>query len=634
MCGIAGTLVFDRSAFRITPAFAGRMRDAMRHRGPDGSGLYLSPDGRLALGHRRLSIIDLSTLANQPMANEDGSIWVVFNGEVYNHADLRADLVRRGGHTWQTDHSDTEVLLHAYEEWGIDFVHRLRGMFAFALWDGRKRELWLVRDRLGIKPLYYSTHHGRLNFASEIKALLQDPQQDRVVNERSLFDYFSFLSSPAPETLFDGIYKVPAGHWFRVQPDGSMQCRRYWDYLASTAEQLTGTDDELAESLLGELRTAVRLHKISDVPMGVFLSGGVDSSLNAALFSEGEAAPIHTFTIGYKGQHESYGDETPHARQMAGRIGATHHELMLDAEDLVSFLPRMIEMQDEPLGDPVCVPVYYVSKLARDHGVTVCHVGEGSDELFGGYESWHRMQSIQERMDRWLPGIQRAALRTLAVAGFSRTVHYEWLRRRAQGQPVFWSGVESFSRYGKFRLISPRLRESFREYQSWQVIHPFYEDFCRRSGDTHPLAWMSYSNLVLRLPELLLMRVDKMAMSVGLETRVPFLDHVFVELAGRIPITRRCDAQGPKRLLKRAARGLVPDELLNRRKQGFGVPMHEWFVGRLQRLIRDELEVFLKETDFFDAREISGLLAQGQYNRAWYVLNFVLWWNHYIRSRP
>jgi asparagine synthase (glutamine-hydrolysing) len=634
MCGIVGTLVFDRSAFRISPSYLSGMRDAMRHRGPDGEGLYLAPDGRMGLGHRRLSIIDLSSAASQPMANEDHTLWVVFNGEIYNHADLRAELEQKGGHVWQTDHSDTEVLLHGFEEWGIDFVSRLRGMFAFALWDGRRRELWLVRDRIGIKPLYYSAHHGRLTFASEIKALLQDPQQERRVNEKSLFDYFSFLSSPAPETLFDGIYKLPAGHWMRVRPDGSMTCRRYWDILERAAEPLDRPDDQLVEQLRQELRTAVRLHKVSDVPMGVFLSGGVDSSLNAALFSEGESSPIHTFTIGYKGQHRSYGDETPHARQMAEHIGSRHHELLLDADDLVSFLPRMIEMQDEPLGDPVCVPVYYVSKLAREQGVKVCHVGEGADELFGGYESWYRMQSIQNRCDRWPRWMQQAGVQALRGVGLARTIHYEWLRRRAQGQPVFWSGVESFSRHGKFLIMSPRLRENFTPYQSWQVLGPYYRHFQQRAVDQHPLAWMTYSNLSLRLPELLLMRVDKMAMSVGLETRVPFLDHEVVELACRIPMQRRSDGQHPKRLLKQAARGLVPDNLLDRRKQGFGVPMHEWFVQRLRRLIRDELDVFLKETDFFDAREITRLLERGHHDRSWYVLNFVLWWNRYIRGTP
>jgi len=291
MCGIAGALVFDSSDFRITGSYIDSMRDSMVHRGPDGCGTWVSPDGRVGLGHRRLSIIDLSEEAGQPMANEDGSLRLTFNGEIYNHAEIRKELNAIGGHSWRTDHSDTEVILHAFEQWGIGCLERFRGMFAFALWDERNRELWLVRDRIGVKPLYYSIHNGRVTFASEIKALLKDPQQKRAVHEEAFFHYLSFLTTPSPQTLFEGIQKLPAGTWLRVRVNGSMEHCRYWDPLDRVEPLTDVSEEEIAERILTELRTSVALRKVSDVPVGVFLSGGIDSSTNAALFSEGLCFP-------------------------------------------------------------------------------------------------------------------------------------------------------------------------------------------------------------------------------------------------------------------------------------------------------------------------------------------------------
>src|SRR5437660_2905531 len=317
MCGIVGVLSFTNSSFRVSEPYLTRMRDVMSHRGPDGAGIFVSPDGRLGLGHRRLAIIDLSQNAIQPMTNEDGTLWVIFNGEIYNHAEIRTELERQGGHRWKTDHSDTEVILHAFEQWGIDCLQKFRGMFAMALWDAKRRQLWLIRDRMGVKPLYYSIHHGRITFASEIKALLEDEEQERGVNEEALYYYLSFNVTPAPQTLFSGIQKLPAGTWIRVSEDGRVQQSRYWDVWEHTEPLTNASEGEIAERLLAELLTAVKLRKISDVPVGVFLSGGIDSSTNAALFSEGEGNPVQTFSIGYDGDYQSYQNELHHARQMA-----------------------------------------------------------------------------------------------------------------------------------------------------------------------------------------------------------------------------------------------------------------------------------------------------------------------------
>ncbi len=513
MCGIVGALVFNNNNFTITESYISRMRDTMAHRGPDGSGDWISEDGRVGLGHRRLAIIDLSDAAAQPMSNENGTLWISFNGEIYNHAEIRAELEKTGAHQWKTDHSDTEVVLHAFEQWGIDCLHRFRGMFAMALWDAKARELWLIRDRIGIKPLYYSIHHGRIIFASEIKALLMDHDQKRAVDDEAFFHYLSFLTAPAPQTLFDGIKKLPGGTWLRVNDDGRICEHRYWDVWDHTMPLINVSEKEIAEQLLSELRVAVKLRKVSDVPVGVFLSGGIDSSTNAALFSEGEGNPIKTFTIGYEGQYQTYQNENHYARRMAKVVGADYHEQLLDMEDLIRFLPQMVRLQDEPIADPVCVPVYYVSKLARENGVIVCQVGEGADELFWGYPGWKTVLRLQACDDLPIPRVfKQLGLAVLGFMGMESTIYYEWLRRGTVGQPVFWGGAEGFMGVQKHRLLSHRLRKKFSRTDSWEVLRPIRQRFEQSAWEKSNLHWMSYLDLNFRLPELLLMRVDKMSM--------------------------------------------------------------------------------------------------------------------------
>jgi asparagine synthase (glutamine-hydrolysing) len=629
MCGIVGALAFGDESFRITPEYVERMRDTMAHRGPDGVGVWVDDAGRVGLGHRRLSIIDLSDAAAQPMCNADGSIQLVFNGEIYNHAEIRRELEATGRYRWKTDHSDTEVIIHAFEEWGIGCLERFRGMFALAIWDARERALWLVRDRIGVKPLYFSRHHGRLVFASEIKALLRDPQQPRAMDEDALFHFLSFLTTPAPQTLFAGIGKLPAGTWMRVGADGSVREHRWWDVWDHTTPLVGVPEAEIAERVLAELRTAVDLRKVSDVPVGVFLSGGIDSSTNAALFSEGGGHPLRTFTIGYQGENASYANETGYARRVAEDVGAEYHERLLSPDDLVRFLPCMVRLQDEPIADPVCVPVYYVSRLARDNGVTVCQVGEGADELFLGYPAWRKMLRLQEADDLPVPAAaKRLGLAALRVLGQHRTARYEYLRRGAVGQPLFWGGAEAFPEAYKHTLLAPRLRRDFAGRSSWEALQPIRSRFEEAAWDTSHLNWMTYLDLRLRLPELLLMRVDKMSMGASLEGRVPFLDHRFVELAMSIPTAVKT---GPgtelKRVLKRAVRGVIPDEVIDRPKQGFGVPVNEWFMGRLGDVAREELTSFCERTDVLDPGEVRRLLdSPGSANQKWYLLNLALWW--------
>jgi len=633
MCGIAGVLVFDGGDFQITEKYLIRMRDTMAHRGPDGAGVWISRDGKVGLGHRRLSIIDISDAAAQPMSNEDGSLWISYNGEIYNYAELRTALEKGSGHHWRTDHSDTEVIIHAYEEWGIDCIHKFRGIFAFALWDGRNRRLWLVRDRVGVKPLYYSVHNGRVVFASEIKALLVDSEQKRAVDEEAFYHFLTFLTSPPGRTLFAGIKKLKPGTRLCINPNGVIQEQKYWDALDFAEPFSNLSEDETAAMILDELRSSVRYRKVSDVPVGVFLSGGIDSSCNTSLFSEGETEPVKTFTIGYNGHYQTYENEFKYARLIARQVGARYHEHLLEVGDLIDFLPRMIYLQDEPIADPVCVPLYYVSKLARDSGVTVCQVGEGSDELFCGYPFWKEQLRLQA-YDRYpFPQfLKKIGLYIGRFLGGEDTVKYEFLRRSLNKQPVFWGGAIAFTEIQKDKLLSKNFKRRIGRVSSWDVIAPLWLRFNEKTRDEHPLQWMSYLDLNFRLPELLLMRVDKMSMGVSLEARVPFLDHKFVEVVMGIPASMKIKRGELKYLLKKAVRGIVPEVLINRKKQGFAIPIYEWFFEELGDVAFTEIKKFCDRTDFFNYEEIKKIFARNEAQKIWYILNFVLWWNKFIEG--
>jgi asparagine synthase (glutamine-hydrolysing) len=622
MCGIAGVVSFG--GFEVTPEYVTALREPLAHRGPDGAATWVSGDRRVGLGFRRLAIIDLSDEAMQPMTNEDGSVRLLFNGELYNHAELRPQLEALG-HVFRTDHADTEVVAHAFEEWGIDCLGRFRGMFAMAIWEERERRLWLVRDRVGIKPLYWSQHHGRLVFGSEPKALFADPEQPREVDEEALYHYLSFLTTPAPLTMFAGIRKLPAGSWLRVELDGSMEERRWWDPL-DEAEPLRGRgDDELAALLLEELRTSVELRKVSDVPVGIFLSGGLDSSTNAALFATGEDR-VQTFSIGYDADYPSYPNELEWARRVAGLVGAEQHERILSQDEVLDFLPRMVEILDEPIADPVGIPIYYLSELARSQGVIVAQAGEGSDELLWGYPSWRTHLRLERANALPVPrAAKRLGLSALRLAGKDTSRPYEFLRRGAEGLPVFWGGAEAFTETQKRRLLSPRLRREHAATSSWDALAPIRRRFEEKAWERTPLNWMSYLDLNLRLPELLLLRIDKMSMAASIEARVPFLDHEVVELAFSIPTAAKTRDGELKGLLKRAVRGLLPDDVVDRPKQGFRMPVDEWFLDRLGERTRAELDAFCRDTDLLDRDEVRRVLERPRRD-AWYLLNLALWW--------
>ncbi len=633
MCGIAGQLFFSSSSRRCNAEILTKMATSMAHRGPDGEGIWLSKSNHTGLAHRRLSIIDLSDQAAQPMVAECGRYTIVYNGEVYNHAMLRAELEGLG-HRFTTNHSDTETVLRAFIEWGVDSVHRLHGMFAFAVWDDREKCLWLVRDRIGIKPLYYTIKADGVSFGSEIKAILTDPHQKREINEEALFHYLTFMTVPAPDTLFDGINKLPAGSWIRVSQEGEVKQSRYWDVFDHTRLQSHVSLDEAAEQVMASLKQAVSYRKQADVDVGVFLSGGIDSSTNVALFQEGETRPVKTFSIGYDNDYGTYKNELHYASSVANHFKTEHYERRLTQDDLLDFLPKMVNLQDEPIADPVCVPVYFVSELAvKQGGVKVAQVGEGADELFCGYPSWQRMLKLQALAD--LPGARmgaRAGLPLLQMIGRDKGFRYEYMRRASLDQPVFWTGADCFPDLAKRALLSPRLRDKFADLSSYEVLRPIRQRFENKAPEKSALNWMSYVDLSIRLPELLLMRVDKMSMGTSLECRVPFLDHEFVALAMSLPSDLKTKDGELKAILKRAVRGTIPDQIINRPKQGFGVPVYEWFFDRLGKIARDEVLTFARETDLLDPLEVTRLFDAGDGFSAWWLLNLALWHKHYIKA--
>lgn len=635
MCGICGFAKINKNYQYISEGYLKAMTDMMRHRGPDGDGVWLSLDNRVGLGHRRLSIVDLSDAASQPMANEDNSIVVCFNGEIYNHRDVRTEIENIGGHFWRTDHSDTEVIIHAYEEWGIDCIKKFRGMFAFALYDGRKNIVYLVRDRIGIKPLYYMFDNGLVSFASDINSLLKVKKRKPDINFRAVYDYLTFLCVPGENTIYEGIYKLAPAMITKIDLErGTIHKEKYWDVLTEFNPNIyTASEDEIISCVLSEFEKSTNLRKESDVPVGVFLSGGVDSSTNAVMFAKDANTNIETFSVGYDKTYEGCSSEFEYARKIARKINSNHHEIIMDEEKTIAFLDDLIRYQGEPIADPVCVPLYYLSKLARDNGVYVCQVGEGADELLAGYTKWEGFLNLEKysRMTQNVNWMKKGILNYLDKSGNNTRWRYEILNRSVNNWPIYWSEAEGVSNAFKKKIFSDKALGELQGYNSFECIRPIYNYFKRNAHENTTLNWMSYVELNIRLPELLLNRVDKMSMAASVECRTPFLDHKFVELCMSIPSKMKRKNGISKYLLKKAARGIIPDEIIDRKKQGFGLPVNEWVCSRLGDEMDKEIEKFFKESGVFSYEYFQGNKKDDIYNgNKWLIYNLAACWKKNI----
>lgn len=666
MCGVVGLYCYGNS-LRVDEGVLTRMRDTMIHRGPDGGENWISDDRRVGLGHRRLSIIDLSTSASQPMPNEDHTVWVTYNGEIYNHVGLRKELVA-AGHTFRTDHSDTEILVHGYEEWGIEgLLQRIEGDYAVGLWDVRKEKLFLFRDRIGVKPLYFSLQDGAILFASEIKAIVAHPAVKRDVDPVAMYHYLSFLTTPAPMTMFKGIFKLPAGHVAEVGRDGAFSARRYWDALpgkggidtAAMAKQpWPAREEAYIAGIRKKLTDAVEKRMMSDVPFGVFLSGGIDSSTNVALMSRYMDRPVDTFTVGFK-DHKHL-NELDEATLVAREFKTNHHEVLIDESDMRGYLGDLIHHQDEPIADWVCIPLYFVSKLAKDSGVTVVQVGEGSDEQFCGYASYMGYLDLYKKY--WQPfrtyvpsPLQKVAAGMFGAAATFKpglAMYADIVDRASRNREHFWSGATVFPESVKAKMIavselgtsvpdaltaSGLMPASYLQPDTFNII----KSFNRTIDASHPgqdvLTRMIYNEFKLRLPELLLMRVDKVAMSVSIEARVPFLDHHLVDYTMDIPMDDKVHGGVAKHLLKKAVEGIIPHEIIYRRKMGFGAPMSQWMRGDFGQQVSSEImSSRLLDRGWLDRSFIANLINDHRAGRRdtslyiWTLYNLTAWYDYWI----
>jgi asparagine synthase (glutamine-hydrolysing) len=611
-----------------------RMRDVITHRGPDDAGLYV--DGNVGLGHRRLSIVDVAA-GHQPMTNEDETLYITYNGEIYNHADFREELEARG-HVYRT-HCDTETILHLYEEKGAGAVELLRGMFAFAIWDKRKRELFIARDRLGVKPLYYvHTDDGSLYFASEIKSLLAARSVVPEVNFSALPDYLANHATSGEETLFRGVKRLIPGHWLRWR-DGEVRIEKYWD-VHFDSQNVDGHSRRSDEDYIAEwtelFRTSVRLRLMADVPLGMFLSGGIDSSAIAAMMSEMVDDPIKTFSVAFK---EREANELEYARLVSRAFKTDHHEIIVSPEEFFKALPQLVWHEDEPLAHPSSVALYFVSRLASKH-VKVVLTGEGSDELLAGYDRYRKTVynlSLGARYHGWTPEALRRAVRR-GVLGLPRgsrirqKLSRTFLCLAPDIENIYFDNFAVFSRAMQRQLLTPEAREAIGPLNPYADVTGYLE-----TTDAGTLLdRLLYADMKTYLQELL-MKQDQMSMAASIESRVPFLDHKLVEFSARLPERMKLRGWTTKYILRRSMKGVLPEQILERRKMGFPVPVGAWFRGQYRSVIDEYvLSERVMERGLFDAAFVRQLVERHQEGvenhseRLWSLVNFEIWQRRFI----
>lgn len=577
MCGIAGIIDSNSQAKRFDNVLLKRMSDVIIHRGPDSEGQWISRNNQAGFSFRRLAIIDLSENGNQPMTSRDGRYTIVFNGEIYNHQEIRQELISKG-YNYRSG-TDTETILNAYAEWGEAFITRLTGMWAIAIWDEEKSELFLSRDRIGIKPLYYYHKNGLLIFGSEIKSILQHDEVNKEMSLENLPLYLNFGMTGNRETLFANINKIPAAHYIKYS-NGELQLKRYWSPFESAKQGYPKmNDNEIQSEVLRLLRQSVKDRMMSDVPFGVFLSGGVDSSVNVALMDELMDRPVDTFTVGFK-ELEQY-NELEYARKIVGIFKTNHHEVLIDHNDAFDILGNLAWHEDEPNADPVCIPLYYVSKLTRDSGTTVIQVGEGSDEQFVGYKwmlrEWNFYNNYWQKYKKLPSILQKIAyiIMKIPLAATDRYLHLEYLRRGTFGNELYWGGIPI--------IAISHMKNMFEDFDMELIYNAaeYGDNLHRESSNQYPkadyLQKMIYNELTNRIAEMLLMRVDKIGMAHSIEARVPFLDHRLVEFTMSLsPEQRLPDGKLTKYILKKSVEELLPNEIIYRKKMGFAAPISEW----------------------------------------------------------
>ena len=629
MCGICG--IYNKSFEKpVNRARIEDMNQSLVHRGPDDKGLFI--DNNVGLGHRRLSIIDLNSGA-QPLFNEDKTIVIVFNGEIYNFKALKAQLSALG-HEFQTL-TDTECIVHGYEEWGADVVKHLRGMFAFAIWDSQKKQLFLARDRVGIKPLYYYWDNWTFLFASELKAIIQDPEVERVIDPQAIDDFLTYLYIPAPKTIYKKIRKLKPGHTLTISPQG-MHEEEYWDI--SFQIQNGQSEEEMAVSLLEKLRESIDIRLISDVPLGAFLSGGIDSSAVVGIMAGLMDSPVVTSSIGF--QEDGF-DELYYAKKIAEKYQTRAYEKIVKA-NAAKILDDLVWHFDEPFADSSMVPTFYVSQVAREN-VTVCLSGDGGDENFVGYRRY-RFDYLENQIRAFLPGFLRRPLFGTLARLYPKA---DWLPQFLRAKTLFTNLAMSpeqayintmscFTPKMKNELFQSSLKQSLDDYDSQSVMMTHFE----RTKEWDPISRIQYVDMKTYLADDILTKVDRASMAHSLEVRVPILDHVFMEYSASIPAKYKLKDGNGKYIFKKALESIVPHENLHRAKMGFSIPLADWLRQDLKKVFEDR--VFSENSfvsDFFHMNVIKQWWAQHQRKTRdystylWAILMLECWGEKFVKGK-
>jgi asparagine synthase (glutamine-hydrolysing) len=617
MCGITGMMLFDGSVPDMH--VLKRMTDVIVHRGPDDIGFWTDPG--IGLGFRRLSIIDIKE-GHQPLCNEDESVWITFNGEIYNYKALRSQLLEKG-HVFKT-HCDTEVIVHLYEEYGEECVKHLRGMFGFAIWDRNKRQLFGARDHFGIKPFYYHLSGSRFVYGSEIKSILASEGIRRSIRPESLLNYLTFQYVPDPDTMFEGIHKLPPATTITVKPDGSYRLRKYWDPMF---EPVKRSLEEDIEELRVRLKDSVSHHMVSDVERGCFLSSGIDSTAIAAHMRQIE--PIRTFSVGFEGPN----NETIIAKETAAAIGTEHYSKVITEKEFFDAVPAAVWHQDEPVADPSAIALYHVAELASEY-VTVVLSGEGADELFGGYRIYREPQAL--RAFDWMPlSMKRTLHNMFSMLPAGLTGRNYLLRATTPLEERFLGNAKIYSEDMKAEVLRMG-GDLLRTYKNPVQIAG---DFYKRTAHLDPVTRMQYIDMNLWMPGDILMKADKMTMAHSLELRVPFLDKELFELARRIQMSHKIAGGTTKYVFRRAMEGIIPDPILNRPKLGFPVPLRDWLKGPHGGRMLEEIRasgidsyVHLGEVERMIKAHKDGV--QDNSRKLWIMYVFALWHATYMQEQP
>lgn len=606
MCGINGFLNLSGQSLADPTVLIEKMNDQLVHRGPDDSGVWTAAEQGVFLGHRRLSIIDVSKKGHQPMESAQGNA-IVFNGEVYNFAELKRSYAPESFNS----HSDTELVLRHYENRGINALNDFNGMFALAVWDSRNDRLFLARDRIGIKPLYYTLQGGFFAFSSEIRSLLTLPWVEKRLDEEATYHYLTYGKVLPPATMFRDIHKLPPGHAMEVDQSGIRSCESFWD--VSYRDLGLQDESDAAAQTIEHLRASVRQRMVSDVPVGAFLSGGVDSSAVVALMREhSPSADIKTFSIGFEGQ-PNY-DESEHARKVSQRFETNHFERIVGPSELQDFIRQIVDVFDEPLADPTSIPIYFLSQIAQSEGAKVVLTGDGADELFCGYRSWLKYTKYYPWYNRFLK-LPRG-LRSAASLGWSAIappgVLQEMLHRAANDQEFFWGGANGFKESTKRELLSEEFQRRNPHLDSYSQIMDHKEAWERssnRNSVDDPVDWMCYLGIKSIVPNYYLHRADRMGMANSVEIRVPFLEHNLVNFGLSLPSDMKLKNGEPKYILKKALEGLLSDDVLYRKKMGFCVPIKEWGGEIMLTYLDQNLSEFCKQTDLFNETYLRGRIS-------------------------